>query len=110
MPDSKLNLQLSSKIEDLKGVRLAGVSKPLDQLTVAELVALRPGGGGTEAADSYSVNAFTDNVSVSTSSLVDQIGQIAKERAMRAEVEDVKLGSLRQRLGTVATTVVKAKG
>jgi hypothetical protein len=99
MPDSKLNLQISRSTDDLKSVRLQGASKSLEQMTIAELVQMRPG-GATEAADSYSVNAFTDNVSVSTSSLVDQIGQIAKERAMRSEVEDARLTNLRERLGT----------
>ena len=65
MPDAKLAVHLSRKVEDLKAVRLQGSTKSLDQLTVAELVAMRPG-GATEQSDAYSVNAFTDNVSVST--------------------------------------------
>jgi len=100
MPASKLHVQLSQKVDDLKNVRLAGAAKSIDQMTVAELVSMRPGGGG-EAADSYSVNAFTDNVSVSTSSLVEQVGQIAKERAMRAEIEEVKLRDIRGKLGNI---------
>lgn len=100
MPSPKLDVQISHKIEDLKAVRLKGASKPLDQMTLAELVEMRPGGAG-EAADSYSVNAFTDNVSISSSSLVEQVGQIAKERAMRTELEDARLKGLRERIGGI---------
>ncbi len=102
MPDAKLAVHLSRKVDDLKAVRLQGSTKSLDQLTVAELVAMRPG-GGTDQSDAYSVNAFTDNVSVSTSSLVEQVGQIAKERAMRAEVEDARLKDLRGKIGKIGT-------
>jgi len=101
MPDSKLNVQISHKIEDLKGVRVPGMSKPLEQMTLGELVQMRPGGGAGDVMDSYSVNAFTDNVSISSSSLVEQVGQIAKERAMRSELEDARLKGLRERIGTI---------
>ena len=103
MPTKNLNVEISRKVDDLKAVRLQG--KSLDQLTLAELVAMRPGGGGAEASDSYSINAFTDNVSVSTSSLVEQVGQMAKERAMREEVDTVRLQDIRGKLGTVAGTL-----
>ena len=102
MPDSKLNVHLSKKVDDLKSVRITGAAKSIDQMTVAELVSMRAG-GGSEVSDSYSVNAFTDNVSVSTSSLVEQVGQIAKERAMRAEVEEVQLRDIRGKLGKIGT-------
>jgi hypothetical protein len=98
MPDPKLNLQLSKKVDDLKAVRIPGTAKFLDEMTLGELVQMRPGGGLDEVADSYSVNAFTDNVSVSTSSLIEQIGQIAKERAMRSELEEVQLKTIRSRV------------
>lgn len=102
MPTSKLNVQLSKKVDDLKSVRIAGAAKSIDQMTVAELVSMRAG-GDSEVSDSYSINAFTDNVSVSTSSLVEQVGQIAKERAMRAEVEEVQLRDIRGKLGKIGT-------
>lgn len=101
MPDPKLDLRISRNLEDLKSVRVPGATKPLDQMTLGELIKMRPGAGGTDAESSYSVNAFTDNVSVSTSSLVEQVGQIAKERAMRAELEEARLNVLRDRIGTL---------
>jgi hypothetical protein len=105
MPSSDLKLQLSRKVEDLKAVRIPGLDRPLESLTLGELIEMRPGGGGDEVADSYSVNAFTDNVSVSTSSLVEQIGQIAKERSMRGELDDVRLTELRERIDKVGRVV-----
>ena len=95
MKSRDLNLILADSAEGLRTARLPGLSKPLEEMTISELVQLRP---GAEAADSYSINAFTDNVSVTTSSLVSQIGEIAKEKAMRNEVADVRLNSLRSEI------------
>lgn len=97
MPE-KINLKLTEAKEDLRNVRLEGVDKPISEMTISELVQLRPGG---TAEDSYSINAFTDNVSVSTSSIIEQVGQLAKERVMRAEFEEHKLVQLRESLGTL---------
>jgi hypothetical protein len=44
MPDrNQLNLILGSQPEDIRKVRLLGLDKPFEQLTIAELVQLRPG-------------------------------------------------------------------
>jgi hypothetical protein len=94
----KINLKISENAKELRSLRLDGIDKPIEEMTISELVQLRP---GANAEDSYSVNAFTDNVSVSTSSIIEQVGQLAKERAMRAEFEEHKLVQLRERLGTL---------
>jgi|HubBroStandDraft_6_1064221.scaffolds.fasta_scaffold1958813_1 hypothetical protein len=97
MPNGKnLNLILAKTPADLAQVRIPGLAKPFEQLTVSELVQLRP--GGAAADDNYSVNAVTDNVSVSTSSLLDQLGNVRSQellnRAAAAEkIEGVNVST-----------------
>ena len=93
MPDQrKLKLVVGSNIQDLKQVRLPGLDKPFEKLTISELVQLRP---GSDVADSYDVNAVTDNVSVNTSSMLEELGRIQKIRTMQKVVQQQRLNELR---------------
>jgi hypothetical protein len=97
MPDGQnLNLIIGRTPDDLKSVRIPGADKPFEEMTVSELVQLRAGG---EAADSYNVNAVTDNVSVSTSSVLEELGRIQSERVMADARAKLRLAGLRDRLG-----------
>jgi hypothetical protein len=93
MPDkTKLNLVIGNSIQDLKQVRLPGIDKPFEKLTISELVQLRP---GSEVADTYDVNAVTDNVSVNTSSMLEELGRIQKIRTMQKVAQQTRLNELR---------------
>lgn len=64
----------STDVKDLAQVRLPS-TKPFEQMTISELVQLRP---GTTAADSYNISVETTSVTVSSSkSLVDLAHQEA---------------------------------
>lgn len=86
---------VGNQVQDLKAVRLPGLDKPFEKLTISELVQLRP---GSEVADSYDVNAVTDNISVSTSSMLAELGQIQKINAMQKVVNQSRLNELRTTL------------
>jgi hypothetical protein len=93
MPDKKnLNLVLGSNVADIKQARLPGLDRPFEKLTVSELVQLRP---GSDVADSYGFNAVTDNISVSSSPLLEELGQIQKVRAMQKVTHQARLDELR---------------
>jgi hypothetical protein len=96
MPDkNKLKMVLGNQPQDLKQVRLAGLDKPFEKLTISELVQLRP---GSEVADTYGVNAVTDNVSVETSSMLEELGRIHKIRTMQKVAHQARLNELRGEL------------
>jgi hypothetical protein len=97
MPDrNKLKLVLGNQPKDLRNVRLPGLDKPFEKLTVSELVQLRP---GSDVADSYGVNAVTDNVSVETSSMLEELGRIHKIRNMQTVLHQSRLNDIRGQLG-----------
>lgn len=91
----KLKLVLGNDVDDLKKVRVPGLDKPFEQLTIGELVQLRPGG---DVADSYEVNAVTDNVSVTTSSILAELGKVRAVEAMQNAVVAEKTINLQERL------------
>lgn len=91
-----LNLVIGQTPDDLKQVRVPGADKPFEEMTVSELVQLRAAG---EAADSYNINAVTDNVSVSTSSVLEELGRIQAQRTMQDVQARQRLLNLRQTLG-----------
>lgn len=93
MPDQeKLNFVLGSSPSDLSKVRLAGLEKPFEELTISELVQLRP---GSEVADTYEINAVTDNVSVTNSSILSELGRIQGVRAMQKVTDQARLNDIR---------------
>jgi hypothetical protein len=93
MPDQgKLAYTLSKQAADLKSVRLPGANKPLEQLTISELVQLRASGGA--AADSYQVNAVGSDVTISSSSALSELAQTAGESAVRNEIASSKVRSV----------------
>lgn len=96
MPSKKelTRIKASSPLE-LRNVRLPGVSKPFEQLTISELVQLRP---GSEVADTYEVNAVTDNVSATTSAALEALGRIHKDRVMNQVMDQARLNDLRGQL------------
>jgi hypothetical protein len=96
VPDkTRMKFIVGNQVQDLKTVRLPGLDKPFEKLTISELVQLRP---GSEVADSYDVNAVTDNISVSTSSMLAELGQIQKINAMQKVVNQSRLNELRTTL------------
>lgn len=80
---------------DLRQVRLPGIDRPFEQLTISELVQLRPGG---EVQDTYEVNAVTDNVSATTSAALEALGRIHKDRVISQALNQQKLDNLRTQL------------
>jgi len=96
MPDrEKLNFILGDQPQDLSKVRLAGLEKPFEELTISELVQLRP---GSEVADTYEVNAVTDNVSVTNSSVLAELGRIQGQRAVQKVVDQTRLTQIRDQV------------
>lgn len=93
MPDKdELRHVVGRTFEDLRSIRLEGLEKPFEELTISELVQLRP---GSEVADSYNVNAVTDNFSASTSSILEELGNIQKEQLISKAVAQTRLDQLR---------------
>lgn len=68
---------------DIKNVRIPGVSKSFEQLTINELVQLRP---STQGMNTYEINAVTDNVSVTTSALLNELSHIKSNAALRKQL------------------------
>jgi hypothetical protein len=64
---------------DIKAVRIPGVSKSFEQLTISELVQLRP---STAGQNTYEINAVTDNVSVTTSALLNELSHVRSNAAL----------------------------
>ncbi|MBI3950744.1 MAG: hypothetical protein HY314_09850 [Acidobacteria bacterium] len=82
-PPERLRLVLGDDVEDLKQVRIPGLRKPFEELTISELVQLRP---GERVQDTYEVNAVNDNISVTTSALLHELGKIRQVAEMRNEI------------------------
>jgi hypothetical protein len=84
MPDqTQLKYIVSGNVADLSQVRIANVAKPFEQLTIGELVQLRPGG---ESADSYNITAVGSDITVSTSSKLAELAQLSAQQAVRSEI------------------------
>lgn len=97
MPSKKnLTRIVANNPTDLRDVRIPGLSKSFEELTVSELVQLRP---GSNVADTYEVNAVTDNVSATTSAALEALGRIHKEKAINQVQNQDKLNNLRGQLG-----------
>ena len=89
MPNkTQLSYIVSKSSGDLKNVRIPGVQKPLEQLTIGELVQLRPGG---EVEDNYTIDAVTSDISVTTSKLLNELARTQGELAIKREVVASKL-------------------
>lgn len=101
MPNKdSLKLIRGTQPTDLRNVRLPGLDKPFEQLTISELVQLRP---GTEVSDTYEVNAVTDNISATTSAALEALGRVHKEKVMNQVLQQ-------QRLNELQTTLAPALG
>lgn len=93
-----LKLVVANSVQDLRQVRLPGLEKSFDKLTIGELVQLRP---GSAVADTYDVTAVTDNATINTSSRLSQLGRIQSIRAMQKVVHQAQLDDIRSEFGTV---------
>ena len=101
MPDKdELRHVVGRSFDDLRSIRLEGLEKPFEELTISELVQLRP---GTEVADSYNVNAVTDNFSASTSSILEELGNIQKETMISRTVAQTRLDQLKPQFERFST-------
>jgi hypothetical protein len=97
VPDKEqLNLVVGRSAADLRAIRLPGLEKPFEELTISELVQLRP---GSEVADTYEVNAVTDNISATTSSILAELGNIQRDRVRGTILDQTRLDGLRAQLG-----------
>jgi hypothetical protein len=65
---------------DLTEIRIPGLDKQFEELTISELVQLRP---SSALADTYEVNGVGDNISVTTSALLNQLSKISGPDAIR---------------------------
>ncbi|MCC7418250.1 MAG: hypothetical protein IT176_14010 [Acidobacteria bacterium] len=88
MPDRTKLTYVVGSTQDLRSVRIPGAQKPFEQMTISELVQLRPGSG---VEDNYEVNAVTDNASVTTSSLLNELGKVASRQAVNRELVATRL-------------------
>lgn len=99
MPDrTRLKFKVADEARDLRDIRLPGIDKNLEELTISELVQLRPGG---EVQDTYEVDAVTDNASVTTSSMLARLGRLEQHRVMNSELASARINELRGNLGTL---------
>jgi len=80
----------SNNVSDLRQVRIAGVAKPFEEMTISELTQLRPGGN---AEDSWSVEAVGSDISVSGSSILANLARARGEAAVQAEGERLAPGA-----------------
>jgi len=64
---------------------LPGSDKPFEQLTISELVQLRPGSAGQDAGN-YNVEAVGSDATISTSSALSQLAQSAGDSAVKQEL------------------------
>lgn len=92
---------------DLKKVRIPGLSKSFEQLTISELVQLRP---GSSVSDTWEVNAVTDNVSATTSAALEALGRIHKDRVMSQVINQSRLNNLRSELGAAGGGFARFSG
>lgn len=84
MPSKEsLNLFLSKDVNDLKKIRIPGLTKSFEEMTIAELVNFRNPG---QVQDAYEVNALSDNISATTSKILNQLGRIKAEAVMKQEL------------------------
>jgi hypothetical protein len=77
------NLIISRNAADLSKVRLPGISKPFEQMTISELANLRPGG---TVSDTYDISIASDSITVNTSGHLAELGRIQAEATMRREL------------------------
>jgi hypothetical protein len=97
---SKPNLKfvIAKNPSELKNVRIPGTAKTFDQLTISELVQLRP---GDQAADSYNVNAVGSDVTISTSSLLAELAQVRGQAAVHEQLANHQVQTHLNQLGPV---------
>jgi hypothetical protein len=72
----------SRNVSDLRQVRIAGLSKPFEELTISELAQLRPGGN---AEDSWTIEGVGSDISVSGSSILANLARARGEAAVQSE-------------------------
>ncbi|WP_066633689.1 hypothetical protein [Desulfolucanica intricata] len=88
MPSKEsIKLILSKDTKELQKVRFPGLNKPFEELTISELVNFRNPGS---VQDTYEVDAFTDNVSITTSSIISKIGREKADEIMKQEYQKIK--------------------
>ncbi|MGH9469783.1 MAG: hypothetical protein ACRD1N_05505 [Terriglobia bacterium] len=84
MPNqNQLKYIVSGNVADLSQVRIANAAKPFEQMTISELVQLRPGG---ESADSYNITAVGSDITVSSSSKLASLAQLAAQQSVQSEL------------------------
>jgi hypothetical protein len=82
IPKQKLGLIIGQSAADLKQVRIPGIDKPFEQMTIGELTQLRQ----DAAKDNYSVEAIGSDATITTSSILAQLGKVAMVATMKREL------------------------
>ena len=77
----KLPMVIGKDIQDLAKVRIPGMTKDFDKLTISELVQIRV---QPSVQDSYTVTGFTDNITVSTDAILAELGSTSALATMKA--------------------------
>lgn len=77
----QLKLVLGASVADLKQVRIPGVNKPFEEMTIGELTQLR----GSGAVENYSVEGIGSDATITTSAILAQLGKIAQVATMKRE-------------------------
>ena len=89
MPNkNQLHYIVARNVEDIAHVRIPGIDKSFDKMTIGDLVQMRPGG---DAQDSYDIKGVDTNLAVSTSNLLMELGRTAAAKAIQREVVAGKL-------------------
>ena len=89
MPNkTQLQYIVSKSAADLTKVRIPGAQKPFEQMTISELVQLRP---GSAEASNYSVDAITSDITFTTSKVLNELGNIEAQAAIQREIVATEL-------------------
>ena len=100
----------STKVEDLHSIKMPGFDKPLESMTVNELVHIRP---GLESGD-YTIEAVTSDISVNTARTFDKSLQVmeagrlvtvldaAPDLSSRIIALDSKIAALDSKVASIA--------
>ncbi len=81
-------------VADLKQVQIPGATKPFEEMTIAELVNMQVRNPGESEDDSYTVEGFTSDISVSGSSILRELGDAAALQAIKTAQLNMTLANL----------------
>jgi hypothetical protein len=89
MPET-LNYFVARNVNDVKKVRIPGATKPFEEMTIGELLQLRP---GSAVEDCYNVEAVTSDVTATSSCHLSDLAVRAGQAAIEREIAAAKIRS-----------------